>query len=162
MAVKKAPHFEEAVRRASGRTHRRRTRPILVAAALLVVACTPEPEAVGPPAPNGSREPLHAGFWQGEMGGTLVDFHVDQVSPRDVDVHISGVVIQQLPKALQPPGYQPYFYDRPKICSRRADGRTFDCPHYADMHIDNGLLCGAYVMESQVFHPCFKPVAKAQ
>ena len=68
------------------------------------------------------------------------------------------LVLTKLPKAQQPPGYQPYFYDRPKICSKRPDGRSFDCPHYADMHIDNGLLCGSYVLESQVFHPCFQPV----
>jgi len=131
----------------------------LVLALLSLAACA---EPAAPPArplgPTGAREALHAGYWQGAMGGTMVDFRVDRVLPGEVDVRISGNVINPPPKALQPPGYQSYFYDRPKVCTRRPDGRTFDCPHYADMHIDNGLLCGSYVLDSRVFQPCFQPV----
>ena len=123
--------------------------------ALLLAACAPEPEAPQQARPLGHRDPLHAGDWRGAMGGTMIDFRVDQVSPAGVEVRISGTVIAP-PKGL--PATETYFYDRPKTCTRRPDGRTFDCPHYADMHIDNGLLCGSYVRESQVFHPCFEPV----
>ena len=90
----------------------------------------------------GIRQPLHAGLWRGAIGGTLVDFRIDQVSAAAVNVKISGQVMQPLPKSQQPPGYQPYFYDRPKVCSIKYDRHTFDCPHYTDMHIDNGL-CAA-------------------
>jgi hypothetical protein len=131
--------------------------PVIAATALLVSCNQPPPEPAHVLVPLGTREPLHAGYWQGPMGGTLIDFHVDQVTPTEVHIHVSGNVINPPPKASQPPGYQPYFYDRPKICTRRPDGRTFDCPHYADLHIDNGLLCGSYVLESQVFHPCLQP-----
>jgi hypothetical protein len=89
------------------------------------------------------------------MGGTMIDFRVDRVSPAEVDVRISGSVINPSP---QLPVMQTYFYDRPKVCKRRPDGRTFDCPRYTDMHIDNGLLCGSYVLDSQAFRPCFRPV----
>jgi hypothetical protein len=92
------------------------------------------------------------------MGGTMVDFNIDQVSSSEVNVHISGQVMQPLPKAMQPAGYQPYFYDRPKVCSIKYDRHTFDCPHYTDMHIDNGLLCGTYTLNSSIYRPCFQPV----
>ena len=128
---------------------------VLAVALLLLAGCTPQPEEAPPPMPLGTRQPLHAGDWQGAMGGTMIDFRIDQVSPTQVDVRISGQVIQPA-RGLD--STQSYFYDRPKICSKRPDGRTFDCPHYADMHIDNGLLCGSYVRESQVYRPCFQPV----
>jgi len=158
MARIKVPHPEEAAQQPSRRTPWRNSSRVFAAVALLVLSCTPQSTETGAPAPQGTRQPLHTGYWQGAMGGTMVDFHVDQVSATQVYVHISGNVLQPPPKALQPPGYQSYFYDRPKICPKRPDGRTFDCPHYADMHIDNGLLCGSYVLESQVFRPCFQPV----
>jgi hypothetical protein len=130
---------------------------LLVVAVLLLVGGCSEPAAppARTPGPTGAREPLHAGDWQGAMGGTMIDFRVDRVQSAEVDVRISGNVINPSP---QLPVMQRYFYDRPKACTRRPDGRTFDCPHYADMHIDNGLLCGTYVRESQMFRPCFQPV----
>jgi hypothetical protein len=131
-----------------------RTTRFLAAVALLLGACAPQPEEARPAAPLGTRQPLHTGFWHGAMGGTMIDFHIDQVSSAQVSVHISGQVMQPA-RGLE--STQTYFYDRPKTCSRRPDGRTFDCPHYADMHIDNGLLCGSYVLESQVYRPCFQP-----
>ena len=135
-----------------------RTTRILIAAALLLAACAPEQTTSAPTKPLGIRQPLHTGLWRGEMGGTMVDFSVDRVAPAEVNVHISGQVIQPLPKQLRPPGYQPYFYDRPKVCSIKYDRYTFDCPHYTDMHIDNGLLCGTYTLNASVYRPCFQPV----
>jgi len=127
-----------------------------VAGALLVASCVP-PEQVRPAGPQGIRQTLRPGFWQGEMGGTLIDFHIDQVTPGQVYVHISGTVIQPPTAQQQKQGYQSYFYDRPKICPKRLDGYAFDCPHYADMHLDNGFLCGTYTLERLVYHPCFAP-----
>jgi len=135
-----------------------KTTKVLIAAAMLLGACTPEPNSSQPAEPLGIRQPLHTGNWRGAMGGTMVDFHIDQVSSSDVNVHISGQVMQPLPKEMQSAGYQPYFYDRPKICSIKYDRHTFDCPHYTDMHIDNGLLCGTYTLNSSVYRPCFQPV----
>jgi len=135
-----------------------RTKRVLIAVALLLAACNPEATPSGPAGPLGIRQPLHTGLWRGPMGGTMVDFNIDQVSSSEVNVHISGQVVQPLPKAQQPAGYQPYFYDRPKICSIKYDRHTFDCPHYTDMHIDNGLLCGIYTLNSLVYRPCFQPV----
>jgi hypothetical protein len=132
---------------------------ILLAAALLLGACSEDSATVQTREPLGIRQPLHPGLWRGAIGGTLVDFRIDQVSAAEVNVKISGQVMQPLPKSQQPPGYQPYFYDRPKVCSIKYDRHTFDCPHYSDMHIDNGLLCGTYTLESSVYHPCLQPVS---
>lgn len=135
-----------------------RTTRVLIAAALLLGACTEETQTKYVAEPLGVRQPLHAGEWKGPMGGTMVYFNIDQVSSAAVNVHIAGEVINPPPKSQQPRGYQPYFYDRPKVCSIKYDRRTFDCPHYTDMHLDNGLLCGTYTLESLVYRPCFKPV----
>jgi len=134
------------------------TTKVLLAAALLLGACTEETKPTYTAQPLGIRQPLHTGDWRGAMGGTMIDFHVDQVSSSEVNVHISGQVMQPLPKAMQEPGYQPYFYDRPKVCPIKYDRHTFDCPHYTDMHIDNGLLCGTYTLNDSVYRPCFQPV----
>jgi hypothetical protein len=124
------------------------TKKVLIAVTLLLAACNPESTPSGPAGPLGIRQALHTGNWRGPMGGTMVDFNID----------ISGQVMQPLPKAMQPAGYQPYFYDRPKVCSIKYDRHTFDCPHYTDMHIDNGLLCGTYTLNSSIYRPCFQPV----
>jgi len=125
----------------------------LLVMALLVASCEPEPVQTRPAGPTGTRQTLHPGDWQGAMGGTMIDFRIDQVTPGQVSVRISGTVIQPVAK-----GADSYFYDRPKICPKRADGYSFDCPHYSDMRIDNGLLCGTYTLNSLVYHPCFAPV----
>jgi hypothetical protein len=146
------PHPEETAKRSSRRT---RWPKHVAAVALVLGACVPQPEEPAPAVPLGIRQPLHAGSWEGPMGGTMIDFHIDQVSPTQVAIRVSGAVIHP-PRGVE--SVQTYFYDRPKTCSRRPDGRTFDCPRYADMHIDNGLLCGSYVLEGQTYRPCFQPV----
>jgi len=153
MAPKKNPRPTAAPAPAARRMRRLAD---VAAAALLLGACTPEAvEPARPPESNGSRLPLHAGEWQGAMGGTMIDFRIDRVSPNAVDVRISGNVIgptRGLDKT------QTYFYDRPKVCSTWPARRSFDCPHYTDMHIDNGLLCGTYTLDKLAYHPCFQPV----
>ena len=135
------------------------TKRVLTATALLLLgACTDETKPQYVAEPLGIRQPLHPGNWRGAMGGTMIYFNIDQVSSTAVNVHIAGEVMQPPPKELQPKGYQPYFYDRPKVCTIKYDRQTFDCPHYTDMHIDNGLLCGTYTLENLVYRPCFQPV----
>jgi hypothetical protein len=128
-------------------------------AATLLSACSPEP-AHYPPArrPLGVREPLRAGHWRGPVDMTEVDFFIDQVSPTTVSIHVSGTVLHQANRSLETSSIENYFYDRPRTCKRTADGKSFDCTRYTDMHIDNGLLCGVYEAPSQVFRPCFDPV----
>ncbi|HEV2186567.1 MAG TPA: hypothetical protein VGR70_05135, partial [Stellaceae bacterium] len=53
---------------------------VLIAVALLLAGCNPEPTPSGPAGPLGIRQPLHTGIWRGAMGGTMVDFNIDQVS----------------------------------------------------------------------------------
>ena len=89
---------------------------------------------------------------------TSVDFVVDQVSPATVSVRVSGTVLRQANRSLQTSGIDNYFYDRPRTCKRTADGRSFDCTRYTDMHIDNGFLCGVYEAPEQVYRPCLDPV----
>jgi len=131
----------------------------LLAAVLLVSACAPEPPQY-PPArrPLGVREPLRTGHWRGPLDMTEIDFNIDRVSPATVSVHVSGTVLHQANRSLETSSLQNYFYDRPRTCKRTADGRSFDCTRYTDMHIDNGLLCGVYEAPSQILHPCFEPV----
>jgi hypothetical protein len=126
---------------------------LMIGALLLMSSCEPEPVQTRPGGPTGTRQTLHPGDWQGAMGGTMIDFRIDQVTPGQVSVRISGTVIQPVAK-----GVDSYFYDRPKLCPKRADGFSFDCPHYSDMRNDNGLLCGTYTLNSLVYHPCFAPV----
>ena len=131
---------------------------LLMVAALLVSSCSPEAPHYPPtPKPLGVREPLHQGHWRGPIDMTEVDFYIDQVSPATVSVHVSGTVLRQANRSFESSGVQNYFYDRPRTCKRIADGRSFDCTRYLDMHIDNGLLCGVYEAPSQVFRPCLEP-----
>ena len=130
----------------------------LLAAALLVVSCAPPPPEKPPAAPLGIREPLRPGYWQGAVGETMVDFHIDRVSPQQVSIHISGNMIRPYPKEMEKQGYQSYFYDRPTTCAVRADGHSFDCTRYKDMHIDNNFLCGNYSLYNQTYHPCLSPM----
>jgi hypothetical protein len=131
----------------------------MVLVALFITSCSPEP-AHYPPVrrPLGVREPLHQGHWRGQVAMTLVDFYIDQVSPTAVSVHVSGTVLRQANRSLQTSGVENYFYDRPRTCKRTADGKSFDCTRYTDMHIDNGLLCGVYEAPGQVYRPCLEPV----
>ena len=127
--------------------------------AMLVSSCSPEPARY--PAgrrPLGVREALRPGHWRGPVNMTEVDFYIDRVLPGTVAIHVSGTVLRQANRSLAASGVDNYFYDRPRSCKRAADGRTFDCTRYTDMHIDNGLLCGVYEAPGQVFRPCFEPV----
>ena len=108
--------------------------------------------------PTGVREALRAGHWRGPVATTEVDYFVDQVSPRTVSVHVSGTVLRQANRSLQTSSVDNYFYDRPRTCKRLADGRSFDCTRYTDMHIDNGLLCGVYEAPDRVYRLCLEPV----
>ena len=136
-----------------------------VAAALLVLVGLPlascsEDTGRYPAArrPVGVREPLHAGHWRGQVGMTQVDFNIERVLPASVSVRVSGTVLRQANRSLQTSNVDNYFYDRPRSCKRIADGKSFDCTRYTDMHIDNGLLCGVYEAPSEVYRPCLEPV----
>jgi hypothetical protein len=100
---------------------------------------------------------LHAGHWRGAIGMTQVDFVVDQVSPAAVSVRVSGTVLHQANRSYDKSSLENYFYDRPRSCKRAADGRSFNCTRYTDMHIDNGLLCGVYEAPGQIYRPCLDP-----
>ena len=89
---------------------------------------------------------------------TEVDYIVDQVTPTTVVVKVSGTVLHQANRSYDASSPNNYFYDRPRNCKRTADGRSFDCTRYTDMHIDNGLLCGVYAAPDQVYRPCLDPV----
>jgi hypothetical protein len=132
---------------------------LLIVAALLVSACSPDPTHY-PIArqPLGVREALHPGHWRGPVNMTEVDFYIDRVLPATVAIHVSGTVLRQANRSLETSGVQNYFYDRPRTCKRTVDGKSFDCTRYTDMHIDNGLLCGVYEAPEQVLRPCFEPV----
>ena len=132
----------------------------LMAVALILSSCQPEPTAYSAARqPRGIREPLHTGHWRGQMDMTDVDFRIEQVSERTVSVRLSGTVLRQANnRSLANSDAENYFYDRPRSCKRTADGKSFDCTRYTDMHIDNGLLCGVYETSAQVFRPCFQPV----
>ena len=131
----------------------------LVLAATLLCACSSESERNYPPVrkPLGMREPLRPGHWRGPIGQTEVDYTIVQVSPTTVTVKVSGTVLRQANRSLQTAGVDSYFYDRPRTCKRTADGKSFDCTRYTDMHIDNGLLCGVYQAPDQVLRPCLEP-----
>jgi len=133
---------------------------LLIATALLASSCSSQSERSYPPArkPVGAREPLRQGHWRGPVAMTEVDFYIDRVSATTVSIHVSGMVLRQVNRSLENSGVQNYFYDRPRTCKRTADGRSFDCTRYTDMHIDNGLLCGVYEAPDQVFRPCLAPV----
>jgi len=131
----------------------------LMLAALLVGSCSSEPSRYAAARKQlGVREALHPGHWRGPVNMTEVDFYIDQVLPTAVAIHVSGTVLRQANKSLQTSGVDNYFYDRPRTCKRTADGRSFDCTRYTDMHIDNGLLCGVYEAPDQVVRPCLEPV----
>jgi hypothetical protein len=129
-------------------------------AALSIIACTSQDRPHYPAVrhPIGDREPLHAGHWRGTVGMTEVDYIIDQVTPLAVSVRVSGVVLHQANRSYDASSPNNYFYDRPRSCKRTADGRSFDCTRYTDMHIDNGLLCGVYEAPDQVYRPCLEPV----
>jgi hypothetical protein len=131
----------------------------LLVVVLLISSCTPQSPHY-PPArkPLGVREALRTGHWRGPINMTEVDFYIDQVAATTVAVHVSGTVLRQANKSLETSGVQNYFYDRPRTCKIIADGRSFDCTRYTDMHIDNGLLCGVYAAPDQVVRPCLEPV----
>jgi hypothetical protein len=123
-------------------------------------SCSSQPERHYPAArgPLEVREALHPGHWRGEVGMTEVDYYVDQVAPTTVNVRVSGTVLLQANRSLETSSVDNYFYDRPRTCKRIADGKSFDCTRYTDMHIDNGLLCGIYQAPDQVYRPCLDPV----
>ena len=100
---------------------------------------------------------MRPGYWQGTVGETLVDFHIDQVSPKQVFIRISGNMLRPYPREMEKLGYQSYFYDRPTTCQITADGYSFECRRYKDMHIDNNFLCGSYTLSNQTYHPCLAP-----
>jgi hypothetical protein len=131
----------------------------LVIAALSVGSCSSQQARHYPPVrhPIGDREPLHAGHWRGTVGTTEVDYIIDQITPLAVVVRVSGTVLHQANRSYDASSPNNYFYDRPRSCKRTADGRSFDCTRYTDMHIDNGLLCGVYVAPDQVYRPCLEP-----
>ncbi|HWD60136.1 MAG TPA: hypothetical protein VG308_17760 [Stellaceae bacterium] len=133
---------------------------LLLAALLTLSACGSEAERRYAAArhPAGTRQALHTGHWRGQVGMTEVDYAIDQVTPTTVSVRVSGTVLHQANRSYDRSSPQNYFYDRPRSCKRTADGRSFDCTRYTDMHIDNGLLCGVYVAPDQVYRPCLEPV----
>jgi hypothetical protein len=132
----------------------------LLLAPLLLCSCASNQTVHYPAArePLGVREPLRTGHWRGEVGMTEVDYYVDQVAPTTVNVRVSGTVLRAANRSLATSSVDNYFYDRPRICKRSADGKSFDCTRYTDMHIDNGLLCGIYEAPDQVYRPCLDPV----
>lgn len=132
----------------------------MVIAALLVGSCSSQPQRRYAPAPHpiGAREPLRPGHWRGPVGMTEVDYTIDQVTPVAVTVRVSGTVLHQANRSYDSSSPENYFYDRPRSCKRTADGKSFDCTRYTDMHIDNGLLCGVYAAPDQVYRPCLDPV----
>jgi hypothetical protein len=132
---------------------------LLLGAALLVGSCSPQPQPHYPVARHaiGAREPLRPGHWRGPVGMTEVDYIIDQVTPVAVTVRVSGTVLHQANRSFDASSPENYFYDRPRSCKRTADGKTFDCTRYTDMHIDNGLLCGVYAAPDQVYRPCLDP-----
>lgn len=129
---------------------------LFVAVLLLVSACHPKPGIPPVPQPNGSRLALAPGHWTGTMGETYVNFNIDRVTPTGVAININGGLSS--PYARNTPGHPVTFTDRPTTCKINPDGRSFDCLRYKDMHIDNGLLCGVYILRSEVYHPCFVPL----
>lgn len=130
---------------------------VTLALALAIAACAPKPPPPAPaPQPNGSREALRTGHWAGRIQSTLINFYIDGVLPDRVAISLNGGVIT--PGARNTPGNPVSFTDRPTTCRRRPDGVSFDCLRYKDMHIDNGFLCGTYVLYGEVFRPCFAPV----
>jgi hypothetical protein len=132
----------------------------LLLTALLICACSSEqrPHYAAARRPIGAREALQPGHWRGQVGNTLVDYTIDQVSPATVTVRVSGTVLRQANRSYDNSSTENYFYDRPRTCKRVSDGRSFDCTRYTDMHIDNGLLCGVYEAPDQVYRPCLDPV----
>jgi hypothetical protein len=131
---------------------------ILLATALLLCSCdTPGPE--GNPgatlSPRGIRDPLREGHWRGVVGATVVDFYIDRVSDKEVAIHVAGTVVAQANRSMD--AQDNFFYDRPRTCKRNTYGASFDCTRYTDMHVDNGLLCGAYKAPSDDFHICLQP-----
>jgi hypothetical protein len=133
---------------------------LLLIAALSMSACSSDQAPRYPAArrPIGAREPLQPGHWRGQVGNTLVDYTIEQVSPTTVLVRVSGTVLRQANRSYDTSSTENYFYDRPRTCKRVNDGRSFDCTRYTDMHIDNGLLCGVYEAPDQVYRPCLDPV----
>jgi hypothetical protein len=158
MAFLNGPHSEERTPHASKKT--RLPSILLLIAALLAGACSSDDGAQYPAArrPLGTREALRAGHWRGQVGMTEVDYVIDQVTPGNVSVRVSGTVLRQANRSLQTSSLDNYFYDRPRTCKRTADGKAFDCTRYTDMHIDNGLLCGVYQAPEQIYRPCLEPV----
>lgn len=165
MASTDGPHPEERAAPASRQTPRAGK----IAAALLLIAtlvsgCSADQAARYAAArrPLGTREALHAGHWRGPVGQTQVDYAIEQVAATTVTVRVSGTVLRQANRSYDSSSLQNYFYDRPRRCKRTADGKTFDCGRYTDMHIDNGLLCGVYAAPDTVYRPCLEPVPQAQ
>lgn len=127
-----------------------------LAAALTTWSCTPQ-ETPPPPEPNGSSLPLRTGHWAGIMGTWRIDFFVDRVLSDRVAIHLVGGSID--PNAHNTPGNPVSFTDRPTTCRIDADGVSFDCLRYKGMHIDNGFLCGTYILNGHVRPLCFQPIA---
>jgi hypothetical protein len=137
-----------------------KTAVAVLLASLLLGACSSEQTVHYPAARRalGAREVLHIGHWRGQVGMTEVDYVIAQVSPTTVLVKVSGTVLHQANRSFDASSPQNYFYDRPRNCKITADGRSFDCTRYVDMHIDNGLLCGVYEAPDQTYRPCLDPV----
>ena len=135
----------------------------LMLVALLLCACIAQAARITRRCadPSGSRSRCIRGIGAGRSGMTEVDFAIDQVSPTTVvgaRLRHRAAPGEQEPARLR--ASQNYFYDRPRTCKRTADGRSFDCTRYTDMHIDNGLLCGVYEAPDQVYRPAWSRCRK--
>ncbi|HYM73147.1 MAG TPA: hypothetical protein VET89_09205 [Stellaceae bacterium] len=127
------------------------------AAVLLLGSCASPPADNATLAPRGAREPLRTGHWRGAVGPTMVDFFVNGVAGADVAIRIYGSIMRQANRSMEKLDISNSFVDRPRTCKRSGDGKTFDCTRYADMHIDNSLLCGEYRSPGETFHFCLPP-----
>jgi hypothetical protein len=133
-------------------------RAAVVVAAALCSCAHPAPKQPVVRAPLGISQPLQQGHWRGMVGPTLVDFHIDRISPGDVSIHIYGAMPNQVNRSMETQHVPTSFVDHPRTCKIKDDDRSFDCNRYTDMHIDNGFLCGIYQAPSEVFQPCLEPV----
>ncbi len=135
---------------------RRAAAAILLAGTLGLGSCSRPPKPP-PPGPNGSFLPLRTGHWAGIMGTWRIDFFVDRVLPDRVAIHLVGGSID--PNAHNTPGNPVSFTDRPTTCPIDTGGLSFDCLRYKGMHVDNGFLCGTYILYGESRHICFEPIA---
>jgi len=156
--IREWSHPEERATPVSRRTHIAFS--LILTVAFFACSCSSENVARYPAVrqPLGQRQALHPGLWRGQVGMTLIDFRIDQVLPAAVAVRVSGTVLRLANQPKPASALDTYFYDRPRTCKLTADGRSFDCTRYVDMHIDNGLLCGVYQAPNEALRPCLQPV----